>query len=284
MIKVLTPGFYTSIQDLGRNDYTEYGVPLSGVMDIYSAKMANALVGNSEEAAVLELTMNGPKLEFRSKQLIAITGANLRPKLNNTPVLLNMAIIVNDGDILSFGRLEYGFRSYLAISGGFLAEKVFGSRSMFSKITAKSRIESNDILKVEESSQHEISNYASIKINKMHFNNKVIEVYAGPEFDQLAQYQKEQLLDTKFTISKDHSRMAYQLSEGIQNNLEPIITSSVLPGTVQLTPSGSLIILMRDCQTTGGYPRVLQLSELAINRLGQKYTGHCLQFSLIDYV
>ena len=75
--------------------------------------------------------------------------------------------------------------------------------------------------------------------------------------------------------------MAYQLEEPIKNNLKPIITSLVLPGTVQLTPAGNLIILMRDCQTTGGYPRVLQLTEHAINILSQKYVGKKVQFKLI---
>jgi len=72
--------------------------------------------------------------------------------------------------------------------------------------------------------------------------------------------------------------MAYQLNERIENNLKPIITSLVLPGTVQLTPSGQLIVLMRDCQTTGGYPRVLQLCEKSISILSQKFTGNTIHF------
>ena len=76
--------------------------------------------------------------------------------------------------------------------------------------------------------------------------------------------------------------MAYQLEDPLKNSLQPIITSLVLPGTIQLTPSGSLIILMRDCQTTGGYPRILQLSEASINRLAQKSTGDKVRFELIN--
>ena len=81
-----------------------------------------------------------------------------------------------------------------------------------------------------------------------------------------------------FTISSDNSRMGYRLNETIPNNFESMLTSGVLPGTVQLTPSGKLIVLMRDCQVTGGYPRVLQLSENAINILAQKTTGDQLRF------
>ena len=75
--------------------------------------------------------------------------------------------------------------------------------------------------------------------------------------------------------------MAYQLKELFKNDLKSIITSPVLPGTVQLTPSGNLIILMRDCQTTGGYPRILQLNEAALNVLSQKYSGQKIQFQLL---
>ena len=116
----------------------------------------------------------------------------------------------------------------------------------------------------------------------INFNSKTLKVHKGPEFDRLSISEKENLFSQEFTISKENNRMAYQLSEAVQNNLTPIITSLVLPGTVQLTPSGKLIILMRDCQTTGGYPRVLQLNDKAINILSQKFTNDKIRFTLID--
>ena len=118
--------------------------------------------------------------------------------------------------------------------------------------------------------------------NKIQFYETTeIDVFKGPEFHLLSKNQQEFLINSQFTISKDNNRMAYQLSEILENNLESIITSLVLPGTVQLTPSGKLIILMRDCQTTGGYPRVLQLKESAISVLAQKLTGNPINFRLI---
>jgi allophanate hydrolase subunit 2 len=91
------------------------------------------------------------------------------------------------------------------------------------------------------------------------------------------------LFKQEFTISKDNNRMAYQLDEIITNELGDIITSLVLPGTVQLTPSGKLIVLMRDCQTTGGYPRILQLSDNSIDTLAQKMTGQKITLQLLEY-
>ncbi|MFK2820888.1 biotin-dependent carboxyltransferase family protein [Flavobacteriaceae sp. LMIT009] len=282
MIKVLQTGFYSSIQDLGRFEFQEYGVPISGVMDMYSAKVANAIVGNMENDAVLEITMTGPKLEFTDNTLIGLSGANISPMLNGKNVSINTAISLNKGDILSFGRLKYGFRVYLAVSGGFQTKQVLSSRSMYKNVTESISISKGDVFEIKQSNKEKRPSNASIKIDKNHFNNNVIDVIKGPEFDKLTDYQAQQLLSSEFTISKENSRMAYQLEESLDNELDGIITSLVLPGTVQLTPSGKLIVLMRDCQTTGGYPRVLQLNGSSINRLSQKFTGQRIKFKLLD--
>jgi len=281
MIKVLHPGFYTTIQDLGRKDYQYLGVPVSGAMDLEASRIANAILGNDEKCAVLEITMVGPKLEFTCDTAISITGANLSPNLNGIKINNYIAINVKKGDILSFDRLNMGFRSYLAISGGFQTEFVLNSRSMYKGLTSTFQLQKDDILKIE--TQTSSSNkYASIKANISYLDNHIIEVFKGPEFENLNAIQITTLFSKEFTISKENNRMAYQLNEFVVNNFEDIITSLVLPGTVQLTPSGKLIILMRDCQTTGGYPRVLQLSEASINVLAQKFTGNKIKFRLIS--
>ncbi|WP_282135719.1 biotin-dependent carboxyltransferase family protein [Seonamhaeicola maritimus] len=280
MIKVLNPGMYSTIQDFGRFGYQKYGVPCSGVMDRKAASFANAILGNNNELPVLEMTMLGPKLQFDCNTIICVSGADMSPKLNNTFILNNKPISVKKGDVLSFGKLNNGVRSYLAVSGGFSTEKVMESYSMYAGITNQSKIEKNDIIEVSIKSELFENQHASIKMNTDYFGSKDIEVFKGPEFETLSESQKELLFNQDFTISKDNNRMAYQLNEPLENSLEPIITSLVLPGTVQLTPSGKLIILMRDCQTTGGYPRVLQLKESSINVLSQKFTGQMVSFCL----
>ena len=281
MIEVLKSGFFTSIQDLGRFDFENYGVPISGVMDRFSAKLANNLVGNDENDAVLEITMSGPSLKFNCDTRICVTGADLTPLVNNKHIKPNRVLLIKTGDILSFDRLYFGFRSYLAVSGGFQSELVMNSRSMYSGITKQVCIEKNETLSINPNKKNTISN-SVIKTKFSHFSSKVIEVFKGPEFELLALEQQELLLSETYTISKNNSRMAYQLVEPLDNILEPIITSLVLHGTVQLTPSGKLIVLMRDCQTTGGYPRVLQLKESSINVLSQKFTNAKIKFKLID--
>jgi biotin-dependent carboxylase-like uncharacterized protein len=282
MIKVLPPGFYSTVQDLGRFNFQEYGVPISGVMDVYSAKIANAIVGNNENDAVLEITMTGPKLAFQEDALISLSGADISPVLNEQKVVMNTAIQVTTGDTLSFGKLNYGFRAYLAVAGGFQTKKVLGSSSMYKGLTKDCFIAKGDVLDIQQLSISKEKSNATIKIDMHHFKSNVIEVFKGPEFDKLQDSQIRQLVSQEFTIAKENSRMAYQLVETLDNDLDSIITSLVLPGTVQLTPSGKLIVLMRDCQTTGGYPRVLQLKESAINKLSQKFTGQTIKFRLLD--
>jgi biotin-dependent carboxylase-like uncharacterized protein len=282
MVKVIAPGFFSTIQDLGRMDYQEYGVPYSGVMDRYSAKLANALLGNDKNDALLEITMTGPKLQFDCDTYIVITGADMSPRHNGISIKQTHVVKIKPGDALSFGRLQFGFRGYLAVLGGLQSELVMHSRSMYNGITKQHKINKGDVLTIAPPSKVIQETNATIKINANHFIGNRIEVYKGPEFEYLTEKQQNKLLSTEFTISKDNSRMAYQLEEVLVNDLQPIITSLVLPGTVQLTPSGKLIILMRDCQTTGGYPRVLQLKGAYINVFSQKFTNNKIHFNLID--
>jgi len=280
MIKVLSSSFNSSIQDLGRFGYGDIGVPVSGAMDSYSAKLANHILGNNDVDAVLEITLNKSKLLFDNESIICITGADLSPKLNNKSIRLNSAINVRKDDILTFDKPIYGVRSYLAVKGGFQTEVVLNSRSFYKGITKASAIKKNDTLPIRMASSESAKSFSTVKINKRQFTTTDIEAYTGPEYELLNKKQREGLNNTLFTISKDNSRMGYRLEELIANTLKTMLTSAVLPGTVQLTPSGKLIVLMRDCQVTGGYPRVLQLSENAINKLAQKATKNTFRFKI----
>ena len=280
MVKVLSAGLYVSIQDFGRYGSQEYGIPYSGVMDRYSASLANLTLGNSETVAVIEMTIMGAKLQFQTSTYICVSGADMSPEVNGNAILLNKIIKINNGDIVSFGKLKTGVYCYLAVLGGFKTESVLGSQSMYKGITNQFKLLKNDVISFNLNNSFLINKNASIKVNSNHFKTDEIEVLKGAEFDLLSEKQQSRLIQWVFTISKDINRMACQLEESLENDLKPIITSVVLPGTVQLTPSGKLIVLMRDCQTTGGYPRVFQLKEVAINILAQKFTGNAIRFKL----
>ena len=280
MVKVLHPGLQTSIQDFGRYGYTHLGVPISGVMDRTAASFANALLGNPVIAPVMEITMNGPKLQFFSKTVICISGAKLCPMLNGKPMQNHKPITIAMGDILSFGVLSKGFRAYMAVAGGFKTEKQLSSYSMYKGITQRFVVAKGDTLHVSELLKDAKTQFVNLKNNTVYYDTDLLHVLPGPEFDTLSAEEKEILFDTRFSITADSNRMAYQLHEKLENKLGQLITSVVQPGTVQLTPAGKLIILMRDCQTTGGYPRILQLTERAMDCISQKFAGATVRFAL----
>mgnify|MGYP001169548020 CR=1 FL=1 len=282
MIEVLKSGFYSTIQDLGRFGFENYGVPISGSMDQFSSIISNKLLGNKDNDAVMEITMTGPVLKFLETTKISITGADISPSINNNPVKLNIVHNINKGDFLSFGKLKYGIRSYLSVSGGFLTKEVMGSKSMYPNITKSFRIADGEYLKIKALNKININPEITQIDYLKHFKTNKIKVFKGPEFDELSDKQKHNIFNKNFTISNDNNRMAFQLNETFINQLKPIITSLVMQGTVQLTPSGKLIILMRDNQTCGGYPRVLQLNESAINKLSQKHMNNEIKFELIN--
>ena len=282
MIKVLKSGFFTTIQDQGRFGYRSYGVPISGAMDLYSNEFANALLGNSKDCATIEITMVGPMLQFLKPTRIVISGAQMNPKLNDKTIEINTVIAIKRGDILSFNRLEKGFRSYIAIKDGFLSQQIFESRSMYDNITTTPQLLQGDLIDYPNVNDVFKNSNAHVKYDESILNTNVLQAYKGPVFDKLSNNQRELLLSSQLIVSKLNNRMAYQLNPLLENTLEQILTAPVLPGTVQLTPSGQLIVLMRDCQTTGGYPRILQLTKKSINILSQKKTNDSLKFGLID--
>lgn len=280
MIKVLSAGFYTTIQDIGREGYANIGVPVSGVMDSYTATLANTILNNSIEASVLEIMLGGCRLKFIVPTNICISGGDFSPRLNDKPVSLNRILAIEKGTILSFGKVHFGVRCYLAVQGGILTEKVLGSRSYYQGITKDFLVRKNDILPIQSVKNIQNSTRSAVKISESHFTSQTISCYKGPEYELLNAHQKKKLEITLFTVSKDTNRMGYRLKETINNDFKSMLTSAVLPGTVQLTPSGKLIVLMRDCQVTGGYPRILQLSENGMNVLAQKTTGSRFRFQI----
>ena len=279
MIKVLKEGLFTTIQDIGRFGYKNIGVPVSGSMDQTSAKLANLLLGNDESSAVLEMTLVGPTLEFMNDTYISITGADMNPSLNKQKVLQNKPLFVNKGDILYLSHSSNGMRSYLGIKGGFNSEKKLGSKSFYRGITKREKLIKNDKIKFAKVTSSPIKMNKSINDFKINRKNK-INVFKGPEFDLLDSNSKDIIFNTDFTIGINN-RMGYNLVEPIENSISSIISSPVMPGTVQLTPSGRLIILCRDCQTSGGYPRVLQLDKSSMDSLSQKTIGQTIKLKLV---
>lgn len=281
MIKVLSAGFYTTIQDLGRVGYGSFGLPISGAMDFYSAKLSNFLLNNNVNDAVLEVVYGGCKLLFENDTIVSVTGADFSVKINENEVTMNTTLFIEKGSVLSFGKRGYGVRTYIGVKGGIRSEKLFGSRSMYKGITSSFKIDKGVLLPIIQLGKTNEKSFSKIKIDGSFFLSKIIECNEGPEFNLLSKKEKMNLCRMMFTISSDNNRMGYRLEEKINNSLSSMLTSAVLPGTVQLTPSGTLIVLMKDSQVTGGYPRILQLTEYGISKLSQKTTRDRFQFKIV---
>ncbi|WP_375234921.1 biotin-dependent carboxyltransferase family protein [Winogradskyella sp.] len=282
MIKVLKSGLFSTIQDKGRFGYGAFGVPKSGAMDFYSAELANTLLGNTINDAVLEITMIGPQLKFDVECLLVITGADMSPSINRKTIQNNKVYRIKKCDTLGFDKLKSGLRAYVAVKGGFKSDMVLGSQSYYQPLTLANKLNNGDTLYLNQS-ENTFDTYETFsKLKVVDYSSPNIHVFKGPEFERLSCNQKSELTSLESQVTNLYNRMAYQLSPLFDNNLESILTGPVLPGTVQLTPSGKLIVLMRDCQTTGGYPRVLQLTESAINLLSQKKEKDKIVFKLVE--
>lgn len=276
MLLVNRPGFYVSVQDLGRTGYRHYGVPISGAADRLAAIRVNSLLENKETDAVLEIAMQGPELTFEEPSHIALSGGHMEAWLGEEPLEMDQVYAVAAGSTLRCGRVSKGFRSYLGVKGGLLTEAVLGSRSMFYPITHSGKIKAGDQLPYSPSASFSPK---LLKLSHLELYREVtLNAFPGPEYHLLNAASREMLFGQVFTLAKEHDRMACQLQEVLPASGGSMITSATLPGTVQLTPSGRLIILMPDGQTTGGYPRVLQLDARSLSILAQKKLGDRIQF------
>lgn len=283
-INVLQAGLFSSIQDLGRFGFRKFGVPQSGAMDQRAARLANLLLQNPADAAVMEITLQGPALQFNEAAQIAITGAELSPKLDGVLLANSRVYEVEAGQILVFGHRKSGFRAYLAVKNGFQTKEVLNSRSWCKGVTEHHRLEKGMKLPFLTGNSSGTKTLNSSVKTDAYLASDVIEAYPGPEFALLSISELERLQKSHFSVARENDRMGIQFQEKIPNSFNPILTGPVLPGTVQLTPSGTLIALMRDCQTTGGYPRILQISEESIDILAQKIPGEKIKVRLVNYV
>lgn len=276
-LTIVSPGAYTSVQDMGRFGYRHLGVPLSGSMDQQSSKLANLLVNNTEQNPVIEVTLSGPKIQFDSPTIVAITGADISPKINGSPVTMNHKIEISESDTLTFGKLRYGVRCYIGVHG-LESELILNSTSQYEGITAHGLLKKGDSLKFKRANPDH--SFTHVKTDANLFGAKKLVITPGPDFDLIPKKEILRLLNQTFQIN-ENNRMGYRLKcdEPFINNLS-IITSNVIPGTIQLTPSGHLMALMRDAQVTGGYPRIFQLTENAINQLAQLPSKHRFQLAL----
>lgn len=286
-IKVIKGGMLTTVQDFGRIGYRKDGIIVSGAMDRFALEIGNLLLGNASGEAALECTMIGPKLLFTTDHLIAITGGNLSPMIDGRPVKMWSPLAIEKGAVLSFGAPVKGCRSYLSVFGGFDLPKVLGSNSTYLKAGFggyKGRaLKNEDELSFNVTYKHkgDVFNWsADLKLYAGFGDDNLIRVMKGPEWHLFNEESKAAMFESRFVITKEADRMGYRLEGFPLATTEPMemLSSAVSFGTVQVTPNGKPILLMADHQTTGGYPRALQVILTDLSKLAQMTSGQEIRF------
>ena len=292
-ILIVKQGILDTIQDMGRYGYQHLGINPCGAMDTFAATMANILVGNEKNEAVIEMHFPASAFLFREKCMIALTGADFHPLLNNKPMTLNTAVVVEENSVLQFEQFRHGERCYLAIHGGFDIEQWLNSYSTHLKAAAGGyhgrQLKKDDLLKIREpqfnfSSCHKsFFTPVNVDVSAFYDPSPRIRCVRGSELDWLGNEAKKTFLSSSFRISLRSDRMGYCL-EGPSlntNTNKQLISSAVTRGTIQLLPSGQLIILMADHQTTGGYPKIAHVISVDVPKLAQMRPNRIIQFEFV---
>lgn len=276
---ILKTGPGSKIRDLGRNGMAEYGIAQAGPLDHLAYLWVNHLLRNHQDDAVLEITQPGFSIRFDAPTLICLAGAKAQVFLNGKEAGSSGLIPILEGSKLEIGNFESGSILYLGIKWGFRSPSLLGSRSYFTGISDQDFIKKGDY--IPYFTNHEtptIQTFSQANWDYKYLSESTIRVYKGPEFYQLSESEKEEIMGLEFTISTLKNSMAIQLEESFPNQLSEIYTTPVYPGTVQLTPGGKVICLLSDAQVTGGYPRILQIHEDDIRILAQKKPNQKIRF------
>jgi biotin-dependent carboxylase-like uncharacterized protein len=275
----------STIQDKGRTGYRAFGVPVAGVMDRYAFTMANILAGNERDAAVVEMTMCGGRFRFPNEAYVAICGADMQGKLNGKKIKNWSGFYVPANSELAFGYAVSGCRSYLAFCGGIAVPQVMGSRSTYLRAKLGGiegrALQADDVLEIGrvEALPWELNELAH-SLAPRYANDLRLRVMLGPQDDLFTEDGIATFLNRGYTVSTRNDRMAYLL-EGpmVKHEKGPDIVSDALcPGAVQIPGNGMPIVMMADCQTTGGYAKIATIIGPDVAKMAQAKAGDKISF------
>jgi antagonist of KipI len=297
-ILIIKPGFQTTVQDLGRVGFKKSGVPESGCMDQFSSRLANILCGNNPSEALLEMVLHGVEILTLSPLVVVFSGGGAQPVINQQYIPFNRPIFIPANTHIRTLPHSVGMRLYMAIGGGIDVPLVMGSRSTYLPAGAGIPCISGSILAIRKSSKltENILQPLAIALHTISFSHwgylpqhtaihsKIIRIMEGPEWHLFTLNAQRECIFQPFTILPQSNRMGYRLHGKPLELIEKVemISTAVTKGTIQVTPNGSLFILMADAQTTGGYPRIAQVIETDINTLAQIKPGDNIHFVMIS--
>lgn len=299
MISVIKSGLFDTVQDLGRYGYQRFGVVVGGVVDPLSHRVANLLVGNEEDAATIEMTLVGPVLLFEEDAVVAICGGDLSPMIADIQVPMWKPVFIRKGSKLRFGPAKRGSRAYLAVAGGLDVPVVLGSRSTYVKAGLGGMdgraLRKGDVLyfrresklvevikgKFGSSTPFQAADWGiTTKITPNLSDTYEIRVMRGRQYELFDEDSQYRFWNETFVVSSQSDRMGYRINGPLLRLKEPkeMVSEAVTYGSIQVPPDGNPIILAADRQTTGGYPKIGQLSSIDFPKLAQAKPGDRLSF------
>ena len=299
-IKVLKPGLATTVQDAGRTGYYNVGIPLSGALDQYSFRAANLLVGNDENTAVLECALMGPELEFQRDAVIAVTGAEMVPKLNGALASRNEALMVKAGTVVSFDFMRTGARAYIAIAGGIDVPVVLGSRSTyglgaFGGFQGR-KLQTGDIVpvaapkraaKVRKRVAHDLAMPLPKELE--------LRVVPGLYFHRITDESARTFFEDTWAVAPEADRIGYRYKQGrplkFKERAQPfgagsdpsnIVDAGYPYGSIQVPGGLEPIILHRDAVSGGGYAMIGTVIGADMDRIAQMQPNNKARFVKVD--
>ncbi|MBD3308090.1 5-oxoprolinase/urea amidolyase family protein [candidate division KSB3 bacterium] len=287
-ILVKQPGMLTTIQDLGRWGFAHIGMPVAGVMDDYAARVGNLLLGNAEDAPVLEITLTGPVLVFAESTYFVITGGDLQPQLNTQPLQSWRVYRAEPGDTLSFAGILQGCRAYLAVAGGFIGQRVMSSASTYLRGKlggyAGRALRTGDTLNTASSAEYIVPEGLTLPAEYYPHYRESLRVVLGPQDDAFTPKGVATFLSAEYTVTPDADRMGYRLDgPAIEHKgRADIISDGIALGAVQVPAHGTPIIMLADHQTTGGYPKIANVITVDIPSIAQKKPGDTIKFEAVS--
>ena len=299
-LSVTRAGFLTSVQDLGRNGFRQFGVSLGGALDVFALRVANLLIGNDESDAGLEITLGGLRMRFEDKRVIAWCGGGFDVRVGSTPLPAGHSCLLAADDELTINQPRIGFRAWLTISGGIDVPLVLGSRSTdlranFGGLDGRA-LRDGDGLPLGKQSQasqslidllreRRVASWSSpAEWSSSAKTKTVLRVIRGVDWSRFNDVTIQRLTSDAFVVSPDSDRMGVRFDgpELSRNDDVDLVSEAVAPGTIQVPPSGRPILLLGDCQTIGGYPKIAHVITVDLPLAAQLRAGDRIRFSEVS--
>ncbi|NNE27771.1 MAG: hypothetical protein HKN09_13075 [Saprospiraceae bacterium] len=280
-VEILKPGIFSSIQDQGRDGLAFYAIPRGGASDLNSFHLANSLVGNDIHSPVIECVQMGLSLKFNGSCYFAICGSDFGWTLNSKSIPVNQLIHAEKHSVLACENSASMAKAYIAFGGSLKSSISYNSYATLPAYgwggNQGKKLRKGDLLEIETESSKKLSTYPSLQFkikpkSEIYFN-------PGPEWEVLDNAQKDLLFNKPFAITSESNRMGARLKgPALIHDIQLTYSVPVLPGFIQLLPSGQLIVVLEDGQTTGGYPRIGYLNRNQLNAFNQYLPNQSFRF------